>query len=537
MRGGYDARVPSFDLIVIGGGINGAAIARDAAMRGLAVVLLDKDDLGSGTTAWSTRLVHGGLRYLERLNIPLVRESLHERGVLMSIAPHLVHPMSFMIPIYRSGKRGPGIIRLGMVAYDVLSLDKSMGKHRMLSPENALREEPGLNPEGLQKAAVYYDAQAEFPERLSLEYAMSARMNGAVVRPYTRAERILINGNRVTGVEVTDRLSHTTEVIRAGLVVNAAGPWVDQVLESLPLKQPRLLSGTKGSHIVVDPFPRSPAHAVYLEAEDFRPYFIVPWRGKYLIGTTDIPHEGDPGEARAGEREIAYLIDSTNKAMPGAYLQRKDVLYCYAGVRPLAAGRRSDPGGISRRHILHDHAPDLEGLVSVAGGKITTSRRLGKEMVDLVFKKLRRKDPGCATAKEKLPGAHAPDFSRFCMLFRKSSSLPEDIAQRLLGIYGSRAVSLLDYAAADPELGETLGESIALKAEIPFAVRTEMARRLSDVLLRRAMLTPDASPGPALEKEVEGLAEAHLGWDRAKVREELDHYHEQLDYYRPEEGG
>src|SRR2546425_6108165 len=241
-----------FDLIIIGAGINGAGIARDAAMRGLKALLLDKGDIGGGTSSWSTRLIHGGLRYLEHGEIGLVRESLRERETLFRIAPHLVRPLPILIPIYSNARRGLWTIRAGMIAYDLLSFDKSLSHHQMLSCEEVLKRAPGLNAKGLRGAALYYDAQVEFAERLVLENALSATEQGATVVTYARVDTLRIENGTVSGVEFTDPFSDQRYFARARIVVNAAGPWADQVLAGLGAK--RMIGGTKGSHIIVAPF-------------------------------------------------------------------------------------------------------------------------------------------------------------------------------------------------------------------------------------------------------------------------------------------
>ena len=254
-----------FDLIVIGAGINGAGIARDAAMRGLKVLLLDKGDIGGGTSSWSTRLIHGGLRYLEHGEFGLVRESLRERACLMNIAPHLVRPLRILVPIYKHARRGVWTIRAGMIAYDALSFDKSLPRHRMLSRHETLRRAPGLNSEGLLGAAVYFDAQVEFAERLVLENALSAVAHGAVVITYARVDKLNVEAGEVRSVEFTRAPRDSGPTVReraerqsatARVVINAAGPWVDQVLAESAGNSPRLIGGTKGSHLIVAPFRR-----------------------------------------------------------------------------------------------------------------------------------------------------------------------------------------------------------------------------------------------------------------------------------------
>ncbi|HEV7681148.1 MAG TPA: glycerol-3-phosphate dehydrogenase/oxidase, partial [Pyrinomonadaceae bacterium] len=319
-----------FDVIVIGAGINGAGIARDAAMRNLRVLLIDKGDIGGGTSSWSTRLIHGGLRYLEHGEFGLVRESLRERACLLDIAPHLVRPLQMLVPIYRNARRGWWAVRVGMIVYDLLSVGKKLPRHRMLSRTETLRLAPGLNSEGLRGAAVYYDAQVRFAERLVLENAISAVDHGATVLTYARVEKLIVDNGEVRGVEFSrdprvlsmmGRGSGPTviggseferQTASAPIVINAAGPWVDQLLTDTG--SPQLIGGTKGSHIIVARFSGAPRTAIYVEAQsDGRPFFIIPWNRKYLIGTTDIRYGGNLDDVKISSDEIDYLLAETNR--------------------------------------------------------------------------------------------------------------------------------------------------------------------------------------------------------------------------------
>jgi glycerol-3-phosphate dehydrogenase len=391
--------VRSFDVIIIGAGINGAGIARDAAMRGLKVLVIEKGEVGSGTSSASTRLIHGGLRYLEHFEFGLVRESLRERETLLRIAPHLVRPLAITIPIYKQSKRGRLMIRAGMIFYDLLSWGKALPRHRMLSRAETLERWPGLNPDGLLGSALYYDAQIEFPERLVMENVLSARKFGAEVLTYTRVTNFAVADGRVSGVEFVSE-DGQKEFAEATVVINAAGPWIDLVLE--PVKSPKLIGGTKGSHLVVPPFLGAPANAIYVEAHsDGRPIFIIPWNEAYLIGTTDVRFEGDPDEVRCELWEIDYLLSETNLALPDAHLTRDSILYTYSGVRPLPATDDKDEQSITRRHFIREH-PRLPNLLSIVGGKLTTYRSLAEECVDLIFRKLGKDSPPCRTATEIL---------------------------------------------------------------------------------------------------------------------------------------
>ncbi|HKG45125.1 MAG TPA: glycerol-3-phosphate dehydrogenase/oxidase, partial [Pyrinomonadaceae bacterium] len=394
-------RASRYDVVVIGGGINGAGIARDAAMRGLKVLLIDKGDLGHGTTSASTRLIHGGLRYLEHFEFGLVHESLRERETLLRIAPHLVQPLAISIPIYKQSKRGRLTIRAGMILYDLLSWNKSLPRHQMLSRAETLKRFPGLNPEGLIGSALYYDAQVEFPERLVIENVMSAQEFGAVVLTHTRVTSFAVEDGKVSGVEFVDK-DGRKDFAEGQAIINAAGPWIDQVLERAPVESPKLIGGTKGSHIVVSPFPGAPENAIYLEARsDGRPIFIIPWNKLYLIGTTDVRFEGDPDEVRCELWEIDYLLAETNLALPAAHLRRDSILHTYSGVRPLPLTGNKDEQSITRRHFIREH-PRLSNLLSIVGGKLTTYRSLAEECVDLIFRKLGKDAPPCRTAKEVL---------------------------------------------------------------------------------------------------------------------------------------
>lgn len=516
--------VPSFDLIVIGAGINGAGIARDAAMRGLKVLLLDKGDIGSGTSSWSTRLIHGGLRYLEHGEFNLVRESLREREVLLRIAPHLVRPIPLLIPIYANARRGWWTIRTGMIAYDLLSFDKSLPRHQMVSAAEALTHAPGLATPGLRGAALYWDAQVEFAERLVLENALSAREHGAEVITYTRVEKLIIEDGRVCGVVFTDQLSRQSQSARAKLTLNAAGPWVDQVAAGGGVE--RMIGGTKGSHVIVTPFPGAPNAALYVEAKaDRRPFFVIPWNGNYLIGTTDIRYEGDLDAVAIDDSEIEYLLGETNQLLPDARLTRDSIAFTYSGVRPLAFTADKDEQSITRRHFIRDHAPRLHGFVSIIGGKLTTYRSLAEHVVNLVFKKLGLHSQRCTTLEVPLPGAVTPNFVEFCNQFRKETGLPEPTSERLLKVYGTRAPSILKLITDDAALSRTLSaESGALAAEVVFAFQDELAETLTDCLLRRTMIGLSPTARSAEARAAAKIAQDYLGWSDERARCELADY-------------
>jgi glycerol-3-phosphate dehydrogenase len=527
-----------FDLIVIGAGINGAGIARDAAQRGLRVLILDKGDVASGTTSWSTRLIHGGLRYLEHGEVGLVRESLRERGRLLQIAPHLVRPLPLLLPIYRGDQRGRWLIRAGMVAYDVLARDKSLPGHRMLDSAAALGRVPGLAEPGLLGGALYHDAQVEYAERLALENVLDARAHGAEVRTYHQVSELLFENGRVNGVVGNDVL--TSEPFRyvAPVVVNVAGPWVDQVLAGSNLgQQSRLIGGSKGSHIVVDPFPGAPSDALYAQArQDGRPFFIIPWNDLYLIGTTDTRYDGSLDRVMAEEWEIDLLLAESNRVIPSAKLTRESVRYTYAGVRPLPYTLDGSEGDITRRHVLHDHEASggARGLISIVGGKLTTYRELAEQCVDLVVGKLRRTTFLSRTAEAPLPGGRTDlPWSDFAASFARGSGLRRRTVEHLLRVYGARAPEVLA-SASTPELREVFDPITgAIAAEVPWAYNEEGARTLVDVIARRTMvgLGPDAGIGA--DAAAAKIARDALGWDTAKIDAEVDAYRHWVSRYRP----
>ena len=523
-----------FDVAVVGAGVNGAGVARDAAMRGLRVLLLDKGDVGAGTTAWSTRLIHGGLRYLEHGEVGLVRESLRERERLLRLAPHLVRPLPLLIPLYAGARRGPLTVRAGMLAYDLLSPDKTLPRHRMLSREEALRRAPALEPHGLRGAALYYDAQVEFPERLALENALSARAHGATVLTYGRVRRLLVEAGAARGVEFEDLLGGGTRAARARVVVNVAGPWVDEVLRGADGLAPRrLIGGTKGSHVVVEPFAGAPPVALYAEArEDGRPFFVIPWNGRYLVGTTDTRFAGDLDHVTADEREVEYLLREANRLLPGARLTREAVLYTYAGVRPLPFDGARSEAAVTRRHFAHDHAPGVRGLFSVVGGKLTTYRSLAEQTVNLVFRQLGRPAPRCATAREPLPGG--ADFEEFAARFKRTSALPPAARERLLRIYGARAAEVEKLSLEDERLGETFSASTgAIAAEVVFAFRHEAAETLADCLWRRTMVALGGACLGAEDAERAALvARTHLGWSETRAARELAEYRSYVERFQ-----
>ncbi|PSN78097.1 glycerol-3-phosphate dehydrogenase, partial [filamentous cyanobacterium CCP4] len=483
-----------FDLIVIGGGINGAATARDGALRGLKTLIIDKSDFGGGTTSWSSRLIHGGLRYLEYFEFHLVRESLHEREVLLRNAPHLAKPLQMTIPIYRSGSRSYRIIQVGMVLYDVLSYDKSLPNHRMLSRKSTRQLFRAMDSDELAGSAQYFDGQAEHAERLCLENILDAEQAGATALNYAQVEDIHLANRRITGLICRDLLSDETFEVTTHdktVVVNTSGPWVDEVcgLSESPVSKGQKIGGTKGSHIIVDNFPGAPGSALYVEAKsDGRPFFIIPWLNQYLIGTTDERYTGPLDNIKADDAEVDYLLKETNAVLPAAHLTRQDVRFTYAGVRPLPYAEGKKAGSISRAHILHDHSKEgAENLISLIGGKLTTHRQVGEEFVDAAFRKRGATAPACPTHTRPLPGAILLDDARVGQWHdRYRHRIPTPVLDHLIGIYGARTGDLLALVDEHPALAEPIVDyTHDIQAQIVFAVQAEMAHTFVDILRRR----------------------------------------------------
>ena len=521
-----------FDVIVIGAGINGVGIAQDAALRGLRVALLEQDDLCSGVSAWSGRLVHGGLRYLEQYDVGLVYESLNERERLFTLAPHLVKPKPLMVPVYKHNRRPGWMVELGMIAHDALSLRKTPPYHRALSKKKTTQRFTGVGTEGLSGSVVFYDGQVENAERLCVELAVDAAAAGAVIATKTRVQAPLLENGRVVGVRAVDVLTGETFEIRGSVVYNVAGAAIDRLLAdpSLP-RQPRLNGGTKGSHLIVDPFPGAPTDVVYYESrQDGRLVLIIPWRGRYMIGTTDIRFDRDPDEARCDIGEVDYLLGEVNSLIPEAGLTLQDVLYTFSGVRPLPYVPEKAESAVPRSHVLHDHTDSgLPGLVTIVGGKLTTYRQLAEDTIDDAFRRLGRKAPAVPTKHRRYPGAQFVDLDTLKASVAGRTGLPAAQVTRLVDLYGSRAFAVWQLAERFPELNRAVHPSGVLAAELVFAVDADLARSLTDVLARRVLLAFE--PGHALA-EVDDITKVladHLDQDDDWAQAQIAEYREWLD--------
>ena len=523
----------TFDLIVIGAGINGAGIARDAAARGLSVALVEMKDIGNGTSNYSGRLIHGGLRYLEQADVPLVRESLRERERLFRLAPHLVKPVPTMMPFYQHNRRSSWMIRAGMIAYDILSWDKSTASHFVLSRDQTLERFAGMDPEGLTGSAIYMDGQVIWSERLCLEVVLAAHADGAKIYTYAEVDGLIYKVNAVCGVRYTDRMTGDAHALGARVVVNAAGPWVDAVLAHGKKTHQRFIGGTKGSHLVVAPFPGAPTDVIYYESQtDGRLILVIPWGANYLIGTTDLRFEGDPEDVRIDTAEVAYLLGEVNRLIPQARLKESDILSTLSGVRPLPYTPDKSESSVSRSHVIHDHAPGQSGLLSIIGGKLTTYRSLAEETVDIIFRKLGKKPPRCLTASLPFPGARVSDWDHFRGDLAQTSGVPEVVVNRLIDIYGSRASDIVALGRDNPALLELIDPVAGvIGAELVFTYVHEFARTLTDVLIRRTMIGLNADSHSSVVESAADILSTSLGWDRARRDREVEDYRQYAKRY------
>ncbi|MGH2461107.1 MAG: glycerol-3-phosphate dehydrogenase/oxidase [Chloroflexota bacterium] len=538
-------RARQFDLVVIGGGITGAGIALDAASRGLKVALVEKSDFASGTSSRSTKLIHGGLRYLAQLRFRLTREALLERSLLQKLAPHLVEPIPFVYPIYH--KRLEVLrVNTGLWLYDFMAGIRRTRIHHRLSRRETLARVPELNPNDLRAGFVYYDSRTD-DARLVIEVLKAAVDYGAVVANYVQVERILAPDGQATGLLVHDRLADESFEVRGRKVVAAAGVWLDQVLDGDQLHARPRVRPAKGVHVIVSRARFGGETAVVFPTPDNRLMFVIPWQGATLIGTTDTDYAGPLDEPRATRADLDYILGVVNNVFPNVHLTDADVVSVQAGLRPLIAGGGDSTAKVSREDRIFENA---DGSIAIAGGKLTTYRRMGRKVVDLVVRRLR--DEGVLlrklrsrTREVSLGGfAERPRrrFSRFIRRRRARVRPPEgasaswltpESVQRLWRSYGANWETVANLAAQSPELAEPIvAGQAAVKAEVIFATRHEMARTLCDVLARRthvALLDPDQARSAA--PAVAALMARELGWDDAETARQIALYDQQIEQF------
>lgn len=465
-----------FDILVIGGGINGCAIARDASLRGLKAALIEKDDFASGASGKTTKLIHGGIRYLEQFNFKLVYEALRERAILLKTAPHLVHPIEFIIPVYKGDPRPLWKMRTGAFIYDQLAGRDNIRCHRPLKRDEVIRLEQSIASRNLKGGVLYCDGQMD-DIRLCLDNAISAYKAGSAVVNKVEATAFIKEKGRIRGIEAKDRLTGEPLTIRAKVVVNATGAWSNRIVkmdepDTLPITRP-----TKGIHIVYRKLPHT--HAILLSAhKDKRFFFVIPWRGLTLIGTTDTDHPGSADEVYASRDDVGYLLDETRRVFPHEHIDRGGIITTYAGLRPLVNTQGVPPWYVSREHMIRK---SNSGLISVVGGKYTTYRHLAEQVVDKALSKFPDKEFKKCSTRETGPSSHP--------------------------------------------IGE---EDLALHERIERAVKYEMANSLTDLLVRRLQFATSPSLGLAQLEECGRIMAGLLNWSSAQTEREIQSYKEEL---------
>lgn len=508
-----------FDLLVIGGGIHGAAIARDAALRGYAVCVVDKHDWGWATSAKSSRLAHGGLRYLEQGDLGLVHEALQDRERFFRQSPHLVRPLRFLYPIYPDVP-GARLIRVGLWIYDRLSHGKSVPNHARLSRQAVLEHSPLLEPNDLRGAAVFWDGQFPYVERLVMEWLEEATRHGAVAIAHAACTGFVETDGQVQGATVTQH--GTTRTIRARAIINAAGPWLDQVLASPPDAPTIRLS--KGVHIVV---PRFVEDAYLIRSRrDGRAFFVLPHEDTCIIGTTDTAYHGDPGQAQASPEDVAYLQESTRRYFPKAPVH--DIRYTYAGVRALVNQPGLPEGKVTRRHIVLDHATrGRAGLWSIQGGKITTSRSLAEAVVDAVQRWFGDKVRHATRQAQSLGGV--ADWAGFHVSARAQlvadGWVPAE-ADALVDRWGGRASDVAALA------GSGRDHLARLAAELAFVHAHQGGYHFADVALRRLCLAQAWAFDTARLQELHTIMTKHCAWSPAQAETEWADFLAESMHYR-----
>lgn len=538
-----------FDLLVVGGGITGCGIARDAALRGLKVALVEMRDLAYGTSSRSSKLVHGGLRYLEHYEFQLVFEAVSERRILLDIAPHIVHPLGFLFPVFKSSRQPLWLLNAGMWLYDGLSLFRSPKRHTRLTVAEVADVEPALRTDGLRGAPLYYDCATD-DCRLTVENALDAARAGAVVAPRTKVISFCKDERgRVGGAVVECGVTGALREVKAGAVVNATGPWTDRtVAMSKPMSSGPLLRPTKGVHLVVaaERLPVDNA-VVCLHPEDGRVLFAIPWGEQTYVGTTDTDFEGDPGEVRATSEDIKYLLDATNHYFPEQKLVRDDVISTWAGLRPLmrpVSEDSVDESSVSREHQIIVGKAD--GLITIAGGKLTTYRRMSAEVVDqaVALLRLTNRLPGrlspAHTDREPLPGAVGwPENDEPERLIEQvcdvgGDGLSSASAKLLVATYGTRAIDLARLVREQPALGTPLSEGRAeILAQVDWSVREELASDVEDIMIRRTQLFYRAGDQglSAVDAVATRMAEL-LGWDAERKQASAEGYRTEVSRAR-----
>ena len=521
-----------YDIAVIGGGINGVAIARECARAGRRTLLVEAHDFAAGTTSRSTRIIHGGLRYLEHKEFGLVRESLRERERLRRQYPHLVRPLRFVLALAPGGRHNAFTIRTGLWLYKRLggSFDDS----------GTTRGDTGRLLESRQDWALfdYDDAQCAFPERLVAEWVGEAMAAGATVRNHCRALEIIKLDGRVTGLIVRDELTGEESRIDCKYIVNATGPWADRLCAEAGIEtKQRMVGGIRGSHIVLPRFDGAPGSALYTEAPDGRPFFVIPWNSQVLVGTTEIPDDADPARTQPAPEEITYLLEAANRLYPHAELRASDILYAFAGVRPLPFSPKTEPAAVTRHHHLHYHRDEgTAGMLSVIGGKLTTAAALAREVASAL---------GCDVSQPQIAMvAPAPNdgicatFAQWARQVSQVAGISEFSARAIAEWHGRRAMCVARLAAADDFLRQPLcPHSDHIVAEAVESVRFECAANLGDILLRRVPVALNGCWSEECTRAAARNIGRAMGWDDHRTGYEAERFEEERAAFLVKPGG
>ena len=506
-----------FDVLVIGGGINGVAIARECARAGRRTLLIEQHDFAAGTTSRSTRIIHGGLRYLEHADIAQVRESLGERKKLLRDYPHLVRPLEFVLALDGASRRSALAVRAGLWLYRRLA-----GRQPQGAQDEPADFERLLDHGRHFSLFRFEDAQCEFPERLVAEWLVEAIAAGCVARNHSRLLAVTIRNGRATGAMLRDEQSGRVERIECSAIINAAGPWADEICQSSAIQTPhRMVGGVRGSHIVLEKFAGAPSQAVYAEAVDGRPIFILPWNDQVLVGTTEVPESGDPGRVRPSAEEIRYLLSSLDGLFPRLGISTGHIRYAFAGVRPLPYSPEVKPSAIPRRHYLHDHTPDgAAGMISVIGGKLTTAGCVARECAEKIG--LQSAPRWVALTSES---NLAEVLHKTVAEVAQTGGITPETAQAMVEWYGRRSSDIARRARTTAELKERLcPHTHHIVAEAQDALENQCATTLADVLLRRVPL----ALGPCWSNKCTRTAAARVariqGWDDERIAVELDRF-------------
>jgi len=488
-----------FDVVIIGGGINGAAIARECVRAHKSVLLVEQNDFGSGTTSRSTRIIHGGLRYLEYGELGLVRESLHERERLLGENGNLVRPLNFLLALPEESQRSALTVRFGLWLYRRIAPRKTVLNHH----EDRRRLETLLDRGQRWSVFAYEDAQCEYPERLIIEWLLEAATLGAILRNYTEALAVERSDGVVTGVRLRDRVSGEESSVACDWVINASGPWADAVCHrsNLRIDEP-LVGGVRGSHILLPTMARAPKAAVYTEGIDGRPMFVIPWAGQLMVGTTEVRDTGDPGQAAPSNDEITYLTTSFQRLFPGANYKSADIRAAFAGIRPLPHVTERTPNSVTRRHFLIEHSDEgARRMISIIGGKLTTAASLARECVRAMGVKVAEPKGYAVIAGDVVDRAMDHELMEY-------AHLSPDSIRAIASLFGKAAPQVFSTIEAD----ETFRQPICphtdhLVGEAVYAARNEYAITLADILLRRV----PAALGPCWSGECTQIAAERIG--------------------------